>query len=302
MNKLFLCTGENRQYRHLFEQSPLVNCQLVNDIEVANLILADPPLVAPLLPRCQQLKWMQSTFAGINTLITPQHRKDYQLTRMTEGLGLPIAEYVFGWWIQHQRQWNEYQIQQKNQYWQPYRSPNLQGQTLLILGSGTIAQAIAKVGAAFGTQNWAINTTGRSTPFFESVFQWKDIKTIASEVDIIVNALPDTPQTRHQLDHHFFSGFKNAIFFNIGRGSAIVESDLLNALTNQYLAHAFLDVFKQEPLPQNHPFWSHKAITVTPHIAALSDPSLVMAAFQKNYLLWEENKQLIGNVNWKLGY
>jgi phosphoglycerate dehydrogenase-like enzyme len=301
MNNLFLCTSENGQYQRLLEEDPLPNCQLTQESHTANIILADPPLIAPKLPNLQKLQWLQSTFAGVNAL-TFYPQTHYQLTRMTEGLGLPIAEYIFGWWISHQRGWAHYQYQQDNHFWQPHRSSNLQGKTLLILGSGDIAQAIAKVGQAFGTQNWCINTTGKPTCSFESAFQFQDFPNIAPHVDILINALPDTPQTRQRLNLKFFSAFQNTVFFNIGRGSAVVTSALLAALENNHLQHAFLDVFEIEPLPVDHPFWAHKKITITPHIAAISDPVLVMALFRRNYKNWINQRSLEGKIDWKKGY
>ncbi len=301
MNNLFLCTSENAQYQKLLEDDPLPNCQRVEVAYKANIILADPPLIASELPHLPNLQWLQSTFAGVNTL-TERPQNHYQLTRMTESLGLPIAEYVFGWWISHQREWNRYQSQQKQHFWQAHRSPSLQNKTLLILGSGRIAQDIAKVGQAFGTKNWCINTQGRISPFFDQGFQFQDFPSIASQVDILINALPDTPKTRQRLNLTFFRAFQQALFFNIGRGSAVVESALLQALKEDHLRHAFLDVFEIEPLPLDHAFWAHEKITITPHIAALSDPHSVMACFRKNYTAWINQSPLEGMVNWQKGY
>ena len=93
-----------------------------------------------------------------------------------------------------------------------------------------------------------------------------------------------------------------ALLFNVGRGSAVDEDGLLAALDSGSVSHAYLDVFKQEPLNEEHPFWQHEGITLTPHIAALSFPEQVTDIFAENYQRWRDGFGLINVVDLNKGY
>ena len=91
--------------------------------------------------------------------------------------------------------------------------------------------------------------------------------------DIVINLLPLTPGTSGLLDAHFFAAMPvGAGIANLARGAHVVDADLLAALDRGHLAHAVLDVFRSEPLPAGHAYWSHPQVTVLPHVAAQTDP------------------------------
>ena len=96
--------------------------------------------------------------------------------------------------------------------------------------------------------------------------------------------------------------FLGAKFINIGRSNVISESDLIKALDKGWLSAAILDVFDTEPLPVDHPFWSHEKITVTPHVAGISRPQDISKCFQENYRLFTEGKELNNVINWEECY
>lgn len=95
---------------------------------------------------------------------------------------------------------------------------------------------------------------------------------------------------------------KKSVFINAGRGNVIEDSQLLQALDKNWLSFAILDVFNQEPLPQNHPFWRHEKVLVTPHISALSRPCDIVECFVKNLDLYLAGKPLENPIDWNEGY
>ena len=88
----------------------------------------------------------------------------------------------------------------------------------------------------------------------------------------------------------------------MGRGDVVCENGLLAAIEEQAIAHAFLDVFENEPLEASHPFWNHPAVTITPHIAALSFPEQVVEIFADNYQRWRDGFSLLNEVDLDKGY
>jgi glyoxylate/hydroxypyruvate reductase A len=102
--------------------------------------------------------------------------------------------------------------------------------------------------------------------------------------DILICLLPLTPATEGILNRRTFAKLPpGAYVINVARGEHLVEEDLLAALASGHIAGACLDVFRQEPLPESHPFWSHPRVTVTPHIASLTYPKAVAPQIIANY-------------------
>ena len=115
--------------------------------------------------------------------------------------------------------------------------------------------------------------------------------------------LPSTADTENIINTKTISYLsKNAIIINPGRGTLIDETALLKSLDDGKLAHATLDVFRQEPLPVDHLFWEHPKITVTPHIASETRPQTASRVIANNIDRFEKGKPLLYQVNFKAGY
>ena len=121
-------------------------------------------------------------------------------------------------------------------------------------------------------------------------------------MNYIINTLPLTEKTEKVFNERIFSHLSNAGFINVGRGASVDEEDLLQALTVNHVSFAVLDVFAQEPLPENNPFWSHPRILITPHISAVTTPNEGAACFLETLKNIEENKPLKNIVDIKKGY
>ena len=125
----------------------------------------------------------------------------------------------------------------------------------------------------------------------------------ASGLDYLVSILPNTKETRGIVDEHVLNALpSHAIFVNVGRGSAVDESALLDALNQKRIAEAVLDVFEQEPLPKEHPFWDTPNLTMTFHTSAPSLPEDIARVFIENYRLYLEGKSLKYVVDFEKGY
>lgn len=304
MNKLLIISQEKEKYISLFEQSDLPDLEICHDLKKADIILADPPLIKDLLNQLKSVQWIQSTFAGIDTLIQPHLRQDYDLTNVKGIFGQQISEYVLGYSIQYFRHFQHYAKQQHNKEWLVHSYSSLSEKSMVILGTGSIGCYLAKTAKALGFSVSGINRSGippKDSPF-NQVFHISEIKNALKTADVIVSTLPKTEQTIDLLNIDTLENCNQAILFNVGRGEVLDNYGLLNALTSGSLSHAFLDVFNNEPLSQECPYWHHPNITITPHIAALSFPEQVFQQFSENYLRWHDGFSLLNQIDFDKGY
>ena len=175
-----------------------------------------------------------------------------------------------------------------------------------VLGLGAMGASILEAVARFGYPVAGWSRSARSMPGIETFAGESQLPAFLDRTQILVNALPLTAQTQNLLDRRAFERLpQGAHVINIGRGGTIVDEDLLAALDAGRLASATLDVFRVEPLPADHPFWSHPKITVTPHIAAptpYGPASEQIAAALKQLERGVRAGDLPGYVDRSLGY
>ncbi|KKA44910.1 D-2-hydroxyacid dehydrogenase [Salinivibrio sp. KP-1] len=301
MDKIYVVSEHAETYHQLIETAQLPDLAITSSAEEASIWLADPPLAAPLLPKAKALRWLQSTFAGTDALIKAPFRQ-YQLTNVRGIFGALMAEYVFGFVLNESRHIGQYAKQQAQCHWQPQPYQSLRGQTLAILGTGAIGQHIATVAHAFGMTVLGVNQDGRPVDSFDHTLTLPALQQRLGEVDVLVSTLPATPATYQCLNAVFWQHGQHLLFINVGRGATVDELALLDALDNKKLRLAVLDVMQQEPLPKQHPFWTHPNVSVTPHIAAVSFPEQVFALFADNYRRWHAGQPLIHTVDFDKGY
>lgn len=146
---------------------------------------------------------------------------------------------------------------------------SVDGKTLLVVGLGGIGRAAAERAAALGMRVIATRNSSRSGPdFVDYVGLSGELLELAAEADVVINALPLTPETEGLFDKAFFDAVKPGVFFvNIARGNSVVTDDLVAALADGRVAGAGLDVTDPEPLPADHPLWRMPNVIITPHIA-----------------------------------
>ncbi|AJR06898.1 D-2-hydroxyacid dehydrogenase [Photobacterium gaetbulicola] len=303
MHKLMIVSRQQAVYEALLAEQPIAGLTLTQQPKEATILLADPPKIAPLLDEFPALEWIQSTFAGIDALTQPSLRRDYTLSNIRGCFGQLISEYVLGLAIAYQRHFATYQTQQQARHWHPKPYNTLAGKTMVILGTGSIGSHLARSAKALGFRLVGVNRSGTANePAFDTILPLAELNSALEQADLVVSTLPATANTNDILNATSLSHCRKALLFNVGRGNALCETGLLSALDRGAIAHAFLDVFKQEPLPQSHPFWQHPAITITPHIAAESFPHQVMAIFRDNAQRWLNHQPLRYTVDFQRGY
>jgi phosphoglycerate dehydrogenase-like enzyme len=287
-DKLYLLTESNSIYRQALQQKSLAGLEFTEERSEATIVIAEPPLAAKCLDDFPKMEWLQSTFAGVDKLMVHGLRQDYLLTNVKGVFGPLIAEYVIGYLTSYFRHFSFYQQQQNQANWTPQPYKSLVGQRMVILGTGVIGAYLAQVAKSFGMTLVGVNRSGippKNSPF-DQLFHIAELERALSGADIVVNTLPNTSHTYHLLNQQSFSACHDVLLFNVGRGATLDESALIPSIEAGYIQHAFLDVFEQEPLEAEHPFWGHPKVTVTPHIAAVSFPEQVVDIFAESYQHW----------------
>lgn len=302
--KLYILTEQNDTYRQLVESYQLPNLEITDNKQDAQIVLAAPPLLTQHLDAFPRLEWVQSVYAGIDALIKDSLRTDYLLTNVKGVFGQQIAEYVLGLSIEHYRHFNRYHEQQLRQQWLPHSYQTLSSKTMVIVGTGEIGSYLAQMAKAFGIGTIGVNTRGipKANSPFDQIYHIDELASAMTQSDIVVSTLPNTPHTQDIFNQECFSATNSILFFNVGRGNSVNQEALLQALDSGKIAHAFLDVFVQEPLASEHPFWTHPQVTITPHIAAVSFPDQVAKIFADNYVDWEQGYTLQTSIDFSKGY
>jgi len=267
------------------------------------LVLGDPGLVRQILPDLVALQWVQSTWAGIDTLLDPKLRRDYILTNVRGIFGSAIAEYVIGYAVMHQRLgWQRFRAQQQG-CWDATPPGMLRGKTMGILGVGSIGAFLAETAKRFGMHTLGYTSHSRDCPFVDRYFHGVEIYAFAAAADYLVCTLPNTPASRHLVDAGVFAVMPaHAVFVNVGRGSVVDEQALVEALEHGRIGGAILDVFEEEPLPPDHALWKLPNVIVTSHTAALSFPEDIAPLFVDNYRRWVAGATLRHAVDFARGY
>ena len=237
---LLLVSRDNSHYRTLLQHSALPGLKLLcPDDETqtlalapeAELLLGEPSAIARVLPHAHKLRWAQSTYAGIDALLKPGLRQDYQLTNIRGIFGPLMSEYVFAHLLSLTRHIPLYREQQKQHQWQPLPYRPLSERRLLILGTGSIGQHLAQTAHQFGMTVWGVNRHGRDVADFDDIYQLAALPHLLPQVDVIVSTLPSTRETHHLFNREMLACCQStAILFNVGRGDAIDSQALIDAL------------------------------------------------------------------------
>ena len=135
------------------------------------------------------------------------------------------------------------------------------------------------------------------------IYDSSSLNKFIKKSDVIVSILPATKKTKNFINSNFLKKMKeSSLLVNIGRGSAINELDLIKHIKKNPNFYASLDVFNKEPLKKNHKFWSNKNITITPHVAAITDHDSSISYLYKRLMDFKKNRKIKSDVDLKLGY
>ena len=303
MTTLLLLTKDHADYRAILEvEFPALKITS-EPTEECEIVLGAPSMIVPVLNALPNLKWIQSTWAGVEPLLDPSLRRDYTLTNARGVFGELMSEYVIGYLLAHERKIFERAQAQQNREWDKSLTGRLRGKTIGLLGVGSIGADLARTAKFFGMTVRGYTRGSESSTHVDRYYHGEALIEFASGLDYLVSILPNTSETMGIVNAELLHALPpHAVFINVGRGSAVDESALRVVLEKGNIAGAVLDVLEQEPLTKDHPFWTTKNLTLTFHTSAPSFPEDIAKVFIENYRLYMEGKPLKYRVHFERGY
>lgn len=256
------------------------------------------------------LKVIFSLGAGVDHILTDKTLPKLPIVRaISPDLAMRMSEYVIWQVLDHHRRGAFYRKNQTNEEWSDAGyQPAANAINVGILGLGELGQDAAKKLRTIGYQVSSWSRKQKNIDDVKCFSNEQGLVSFLKDVDILVCLLPHTPETENILNKDLFAKLKKSgplgppILINAGRGALQNENDVLSALENGNLGAASLDVFKTEPLPISNPLWRHPNVTVTPHIAADSDPDAMVGKIIEQINNYEAGLPLVDLVDLSQGY
>jgi D-2-hydroxyacid dehydrogenase (NADP+) len=241
--------------------------------EADALLTFAPMLSDKVLASARRLKWVQALGTGVDNLIDrPALRKDVIVTNVHGIHGAPVSEAAIAAMLALARNLPRAVRLQDKRQWQRFPAQLLHDKTVGIFGIGAIAEALAPKCKAFGMRTIGVSSVPRELPGFDRMHASGELIALAGEFDFFVLLTPLTEKTRDCIDARVFAAMKPTSFFiNLARGGVVDEAALLEALRERRIAGAALDVFNEEPLPAEHPFWGMDNVIITTHQGGFCD-------------------------------
>ncbi|MEW6665376.1 MAG: D-2-hydroxyacid dehydrogenase [Thermodesulfobacteriota bacterium] len=292
---IYICEHDAEEFKsYLTQEFPDVTFVTTREeAAAAELIDKAEVLVAlrfsdSLLGRAKNLKWIHTIITGTNyieELPSFQARKDLIFTS-TRGIhGPQMSELAILFMIALNRKFHQVVRNQDRRVWSRWPTALLQDKTVAILGVGVIGESLARKCKAFEMTVIGVDPVQRQVDAVDRLYGMDRLHQAMAEADYVVDIAPSTPDSRKMIDGAALDRMKpTAFFINIGRGETVDEDALLQALKERKIAGAALDVFRQEPLPPDHPFWGLDNLVLTPHVGGVADIYLKQAVgvFKEN--------------------
>jgi glyoxylate/hydroxypyruvate reductase A len=268
------------------------------DVDVA--LVATPP--AGTFAKLGRPKLLQSLWMGVEKLLAdPALPHGVPLARLVDpGMVAAMSETVLAHVLDWHRHFYAYRRYQQAARWRRMEQRMSADRTIGLLGLGELGSDAARKLAALGFHVAGWSRRPKQIP---GVRSFTELEPLLRLSDALVCLLPLTPETRGLLDRKTFSLMKpGGCIINVARGAHLVMPDLLDALDAGRLAHAYLDVFDAEPLPPEDPLWRHPGVTVTPHIAALTEPRTAVPRIVENIERVRRGEAPENLVDFQAGY
>lgn len=253
----------------------------------------------------KNLKCIASMGAGVDHILKdPDLPEDAVITRVTDrNLTDDMATFTLALVLSHIRDLPFYKTQEQQQAWQRKGYKRIPEVTVGVMGMGVLGSQVARVlrQAGFRVVGWA--TTAKQLEGIPVYAGAGELEAFLAQADVLICLLPLTDETADILNRNTFSKLPaGAYVINVARGEHLVEADLIQMIDAGHLSGASLDVFREEPLPEGHPFWSHPKISVTPHIASVTDPASAIEQILENYDRLQRQEPLRNVVSRQKGY
>lgn len=219
-----------------------------------------------------KLRWVQGSMAGAGEVAQKAGLQDTDVVVTTAGgvFSGPLAEFAMMAFLQHAKDLDRLRREKAEKDWNQTSVGTLEGKTLCIVGIGDIGREVARRARPFGMRVAGVKRSVREDDaawnYADELYTNEDLLDALAEADYVVATLPGTPETHHLIDGEAFGAMKErAYFVNIGRGSVVDETALVEALEEGRLSGAALDVFETEPLPEESPLWELENVVISPH-------------------------------------
>ena len=257
-----------------------------------------------ILKKLPNLRLIQKVGAGVENMLSnynmPKHIKICRMS--SEMQAKEMAEYCLAEVLAYQRNIREYFNNQSLKMWKQRQPLIVKDKSVSILGLGLIGMEIAQILQNFGFTVFGWSRTVKPKLNFKNYSGINGLITVVSKADYVISVLPETNETKNLLSLSILRKFKpGSVLINVGRGSVINEEGLIKVLSEGILGGATLDVFQQEPLPKEHPFWTHPKIVITPHVSGWNVEDAI-ETIPLNYYRLIKNEPLLFEIDQKRGY
>jgi len=244
-------------------------------------------------------KAVLSLWAGVERIVGNQTLTQPLCRMVDPGLTQGMVEYVVGHTLRAHLGVEALSLTR----WVPKIPPLASERPVAMLGLGTLGAACGEALACLGFPVLGWSRTARDVPMIECHHGREGLRMVLEQAQIVVTLLPATPATESILNAETLSWLpRGAALINPGRGTLIDDDALLATLDSGQVGHATLDVFRTEPLPEDHPYWAHPRVTVTPHIAADTRPATAARVIAENIRRLRDGEPLLHRVDRDAGY
>jgi phosphoglycerate dehydrogenase-like enzyme len=259
-----------------------------------------------LLAKMPRLRWIQALTAGVEGWISlPDLRPDIALTCARGTHRVQMPENILGALFHLTKPYAQATLDQRDRRWTRRISEPLAGKTLGVLGLGEIGRELAKKAQALELRVIGTRRSPEQVPHVDRIYPPEATDEVLAQSDFVLLLLPLTPETEEIMNARRFKVMRHtAYLLNFGRGALVVDDDLVEAVRSKTIAGAVLDVYRTEPLPADHAFWSTEGITVLPHIGGLDvhRDEIVAALFADNMGRFLAGEALVALVDRSRGY
>lgn len=260
----------------------------------------------PLIASMPSLRWIQTLSVAVDHWLGRKDLRSELMLTCARGVHkTQMPETIIGSLLYITRRFDVLAHQQAEHIW--YRIPPdpIAGKTLSILGLGTLGSEVARKLEPFQMQIIGTQRNPRITPYVDEVFAPEMTDLVLKRSDFVLLLLPVTPDTEDIINRKSLKLMKpTAYLLNFGRGKLVVDEDLIEAVNRKVIRGAVLDVFRQEPLRSDHPFWNTEGIKVLPHIGGMhpSRDSIVAELFVRNLHAFVDDQPMLEIVDRSKGY
>lgn len=214
------------------------------------------------------LKFIQLLSVGYNGIdVDAVNEMGITLCCAKDVYSIPISEFVIARILAFYKKESYFLEKQKNREWAKFRDiEELSDKNVLIVGTGSIGNEVAKRMAAFTDNVFGCNRTIRQNQLYKTIFPLEDIQSVISDFDIVIITIALTNATKHIINSKALAKMKRtSLLVNVSRGEVVDEKALIEVLRSGSIRGAILDVFSEEPLPENSPLWGMKDVYISPH-------------------------------------